>query len=66
MSDLEKQGKQIIINAPITHQDIADSINMSRETASRALEQLFNSGLMGQKDHLFTVFDIDKLRAILG
>jgi CRP/FNR family transcriptional regulator len=62
----EKQGKQIIINAPITHQDIADSINMTRETASRALEQLFDSKLMGQKNHLFTVFDIDKLKNILG
>ena len=62
----EKQGNQILINAPITHQDIADSINMTRETASRALEQLFNSGLMGQRNHLFTVFDIEKLRNSLG
>src|SRR4029078_12613902 len=34
----KSQGEEIIINAPITHQDIADSINMTRETASRALE----------------------------
>ncbi len=62
----EREGKGVIINAPITHQDIADSINMSRETASRALELLFEEGLMGQKDHLFTVIDIDKLQTALS
>mgnify|MGYP001791870305 FL=1 len=45
----KQHGKEVIIYAPITHQDLADSINMSRETASRALEQLFAEGLMGQK-----------------
>lgn len=61
----EKHGKEIIVNAPITHQDIADSINMSRETASRALGLLFEEGLMGQKDHLFVIKDIHKLQAAL-
>jgi CRP-like cAMP-binding protein len=62
----KRYGKEILINAPITHQDIADSINVSRETASRALELLFEEGLMGQTDHLFTIRDIDKLRTALG
>jgi len=62
----ERRGKEILINAPITHQEIADSINLSRETASRALELLFEEGLMGQTDHLFTVIDVDKLQAALG
>lgn len=62
----ERLGKEILINAPITHQDIADSINMTRETASRALEQLFEEGLMGQKDHLFTVLDLPKLQQALS
>lgn len=57
----EKQGNEILINAPITHQDIADSINMTRETASRALEQLFEEGLIKQVDHLFTVRRISGL-----
>lgn len=61
----EKHGKEIVVNAPITHQDIADSINMSRETASRALGLLFEEGLMGQKDHLFVIKDIHKLQAAL-
>jgi len=62
----KRYGKEILINAPITHQDIADSINVSRETASRALELLFEEGLMGQTDRLFTIKDIDKLRTALG
>lgn len=62
----ERHRQEILINAPITHQDIADSINMSRETASRALELLFEEGLMGQDDHLFTIKDLAKLQTALG
>lgn len=62
----EKHGKEVIINAPITHQDIADSINMTRETASRTLELLFKEGLLGQKNHLFRVLDLPKLQLALS
>ncbi|HUD07352.1 MAG TPA: Crp/Fnr family transcriptional regulator [Candidatus Saccharimonadales bacterium] len=62
----EKHGKEVLVNAPITHQDIADSINMTRETASRALELLFEERLVGQKNHLFTVLDLFKLQAALS
>lgn len=58
-------GKVLIV-APITHQDIADSVNVTRETASRALEQLFEEGLMDQQDHLFTVCSLPELRAALN
>lgn len=58
-------GSHILIYAPVTHQDIADSINMTRETASRALGLLFEEGLVGQKDHLFTVLSLPKLHAAL-
>jgi CRP/FNR family transcriptional regulator len=61
-----KRGKEALINAPITHQDIADSINMSRETASRALELLFSEGLVGQEDHSFVIHNVDKLQGALG
>jgi CRP-like cAMP-binding protein len=62
----EGHGKEVFINAPITHQDIADSINMTRETASRALELLFEEGLLGQKDHIFTVLDLPQLQKALS
>lgn len=59
------QGTEILIDAPVTHQDIADSINMTRETASRALELLFKEGLVGQRDHFFIIRDIGRLHKAL-
>lgn len=59
-------GQSTVIDAPLTHQDIADSISMTRETASRALEQLFEDGLVTQEDHLFTINDEHKLQAELS
>lgn len=62
----ERHGKEVIINAPITHQDIADSINMTRETASRALGVLFEEKLIGQNNHLFIVLDYLELQKALS
>lgn len=62
----KKDGKKVLIDAPITHQDIANSINMTRETATRALGLLFNEGLVGQDEHLFTILDISKLEEELN
>ena len=56
----------VAIEAPITHQDIADSINISRETASRVIEQLSRHGLLSQKNHMFIIVDDKSLRAELG
>lgn len=61
----KNQGGEVLINAPITHQDIADSINMTRETASRAIELLVEENLLGQNDHLFTVKSMQKLNTAL-
>ena len=60
------QGNKVLIDAPITHQDIADSINMTRETASRALGLLFEEGLVEQIDHLFTIKGVPKLEKESG
>lgn len=59
-------GNEVLIDIPITQQDIADSINMSRETASKALGLLFDEGLVKQVDHLFTVRRVDKLEEASG
>lgn len=59
-------GSAILIKAPITHQDIADSTNMTRETASRALEMLFKDKLITQEDHFFIIQNEKKLLAELG
>lgn len=62
----KKVGHNTHIEAPITHQDIADSINMNRETASRALGQLSKEGLITQEDHLFVINNEQKLQAELS
>jgi CRP/FNR family transcriptional regulator len=56
----------VVIQAPITHQDVADSINMNRETASRVLEQLVKTKLISQESHLFVIRNGDLLRAELS
>jgi CRP/FNR family cyclic AMP-dependent transcriptional regulator len=61
----EKDGQQVHINAPITQQDIADSINMNRETATRALGLLFEEGLIDQKDHDFRILNLKLLQEAL-
>jgi CRP-like cAMP-binding protein len=61
----QEDGHNVTIKAPITHQDIADSINMTRETASRALHQLVKDGLITQLDHLFVIKNELKLQAEL-
>jgi CRP-like cAMP-binding protein len=60
------KGYKILIEAPITHQDLADSTNMTRETASRTLELLFDEGLVGQQHHLFMINSLYKLKLALG
>jgi CRP-like cAMP-binding protein len=59
------QHGEVLINAPITHQDIADSINMTRETASRALELLFKEKIISQHDHLIAIKDLSKMRTAI-
>jgi CRP-like cAMP-binding protein len=56
----------IVIQAPITHQDIADSINMTRETASRALELLFYDDLVAQDQHLFIILNAERMLSELS
>lgn len=62
----EREGDYVVIKAPITHQDIADSVNISRETASRVLELLSKEELITQKDHLFIIKNEHKLQAELS
>lgn len=59
-------GHTVVIDAPVTHQDIADSINVTRETASRELEGLFRDKLVIQKNHFFIVTNEGKLQSELS
>ena len=53
------------VGVPLRHQDIASSINASRETTSRQIAQLERSKLLRNKQSMITLLDVDKLRAML-
>jgi len=54
-----------LIEVPLRHQDIASSINASRETASRELSALERKGLLINKQSMITLVDTDKLHKYL-
>ena len=58
----EKYGKNILLDVPIGHKEIANSIAMTRETASRELEKLTKKNIISQKGHLIIINDIKKLK----
>jgi CRP-like cAMP-binding protein len=61
----EESGGMIIINVPLKHQDIASSINASRETASRELAFLERKGLIENKQSFIKIKDKQALKAFL-
>ncbi len=62
----ESREEDTVILAPITHQDIADSTNMTRETASRAIEVLIKDKLLHQENYAFVISNERKLQAELS
>ncbi|MCL4353289.1 Crp/Fnr family transcriptional regulator [Patescibacteria group bacterium] len=54
-------SKQIIIEVPITHKDIADSTAVSRETVSREMEKLKKDKLIQNKNKFLVIVDLNKL-----
>jgi CRP-like cAMP-binding protein len=61
----EKNKEGSLITVPLRHQDIASSINASRETASRELAFLERNNLIGNKQSYITLKDVKKLRSFL-
>jgi CRP-like cAMP-binding protein len=61
----EKTPNGILINAPLKHQDIASSINASRETASRELAFLERKGLITNKQTYIIIKNKEALKDFL-
>jgi CRP/FNR family cyclic AMP-dependent transcriptional regulator len=55
----------IVIEVPLRHQDIASSINASRETASREISALERKGLISNKNSFIVLKDVEKMQAYL-
>ncbi len=61
----QKTKDDILINVPLRHQDIASSINTSRETVSRALAYLERKNLTSNSSSYITLKDVKALRSYL-
>ncbi|WP_183108762.1 Crp/Fnr family transcriptional regulator [Thermohalobacter berrensis] len=55
------EGK-IIINMPLTHQDLANLIGCSRVTVTRGLNQLKNEGIIDIEKKMIIINNMDKLK----
>lgn len=62
----DRFGKQtpkgILLDIPITHQDIANTVAMTRETTSREIEKLEQKDLLSHEDHSIIIKDFIKLK----
>ncbi len=61
----ESTPEGLLISAPLRHQDIASSINSSRETTSREIAYLERQELVSNEQLLITIKDTEKLRDYL-
>lgn len=55
----------VVIEVPLRHQDIASSINASRETASREISSLERKELIDNKNSFIVLKDVEKLQEYL-
>ncbi len=60
-----KTAEGLRLDVPLKQQDIASSINATRETASRALAELERKGLLSSEQSYITLRDIPALKAFL-
>lgn len=56
----------VLIDVPLRHQDVASSINASRETSSRELGRLEREGHIKNNQSTITICDVKRLQALLG
>lgn len=59
----DKDGRRVVENLP-THQDIANMINTSRETVTRALLVLVQQGVVQKDAHRLVILDPDMLQRL--
>ncbi|KKU90697.1 MAG: hypothetical protein UY22_C0051G0019 [Candidatus Amesbacteria bacterium GW2011_GWC1_48_10] len=62
----QNRGKKIVIDLPLTHQDIADLAAITRETASLAMGKLTRKGLISRAGRNILILDPVKLSAESG
>ncbi len=59
----KKAGKgKVIVELPLTHQDIADLSYLTRETTSLEMKKLEKQGLIEKRNRMLIIKDMNKLR----
>lgn len=58
----QMHGDQIIINLPMTHQEFANSIGTTRETANRLLNQLTKENMLEVDRSRIIIHDLQALK----
>ncbi len=61
----KKTPDGLLINVPLRHQDIASSINASRETTTRELTALERKELLVNRQSMITLIDLERLHGHL-
>jgi CRP/FNR family transcriptional regulator len=61
----EVHGDKIVINAPMSHSDIATSIGTSRETVNRFMRKLQKSGVITVKKQTIVINSLDSLKQMV-
>jgi len=61
-----EEGGDVVIEVPLRHQDIASSINATRETTSRELSALERKGLIANQRSFIILKDIEALQHYLS
>lgn len=61
-----RQGNHMEIAMPIRYQDLAESLNLSRDTVNRVMRELIHERNVEKGTHNFTINDISALTDILG
>lgn len=59
------KGKLVTIEAPMSHADIAASINISRETVNRHMRLLEEQGLLSVKKRIVRIHSVDGIQKIV-
>ncbi len=60
-----RTNEGLLIDIPLRHQDIASSINATRETTSREISVLIKKGYISKNKSYYTLIDIVSLRALI-
>ncbi len=61
-----RRGRDILIDMPVTHELVAKTINLARESVSRQFENLEHQRIIENIDHHIIIKDLKRLQSLLS